>query len=62
MLALTRMGAVVLPPMPAFYNKPSAVDDIVTHIVCRVLDQFGIENWWFAVRLRGDGFALWLRR
>jgi 3-polyprenyl-4-hydroxybenzoate decarboxylase len=48
--------------MPAFYNKPSAVDDIVTHIVCRVLDQFGIENWWFAVRLRGDGFALWLRR
>jgi 4-hydroxy-3-polyprenylbenzoate decarboxylase len=44
MLALTRMGAVVLPPMPAFYNKPSAVDDIVTHIVCRVLDQFGIEN------------------
>jgi 4-hydroxy-3-polyprenylbenzoate decarboxylase len=43
MLRLSRMGAVVLPPMPAFYHHPRTVDDIVDHTVARVLDQFGIE-------------------
>ena len=43
MLKLSRMGAVILPPMPAFYNHPMTVDDIVDHTVARVLDQFGIE-------------------
>ncbi|MFI1963850.1 UbiX family flavin prenyltransferase [Streptomyces pathocidini] len=43
MLALARMGAVIAPPMPAFYNHPESVDDIVTHVVARVLDQFGLE-------------------
>jgi 4-hydroxy-3-polyprenylbenzoate decarboxylase len=43
MLKLSRMGAVVLPPMPAFYNHPRTVDDIVDHTVARMLDQFGIE-------------------
>src|SRR5688572_5363609 len=43
MLKLSRMGAVVLPPMPAFYNHPQTVDDIVDHTVSRVLDQFGVE-------------------
>ena len=43
MLKLARMGVVMLPPMPAFYNHPQTVDDIVDHIVFRVLDQFGIE-------------------
>jgi 4-hydroxy-3-polyprenylbenzoate decarboxylase len=42
MLALTRMGAVVLPPMPAFYNHPASVDDVVDHVVSRVLDQFDL--------------------
>lgn len=42
MLALSRMGAVVMPPMPAFYNKPATVDDIISHITSRVLDQFDI--------------------
>jgi len=42
MLKLSRMGATILPPMPAFYNKPQSIDDIVDHIVARVLDQFGI--------------------
>ena len=50
MLRLSRMGAVVLPPMPAFYNHPRTVDDIVDHTVSRVLDQFGVpvsgvERW-----------------
>ncbi len=43
MLALSRMGAVIFPPIPAFYNKPATVNDIVNHIVGRVLDQFGLE-------------------
>jgi len=42
MLKLARMGVTILPPMPAFYNKPQTIDDIVDHIVARVLDQFGI--------------------
>ena len=42
MLKLSRMGVSILPPMPAFYNHPQSVDDIVNHIVARVLDQFSI--------------------
>lgn len=43
MLALTRMGAIVFPPVPAFYNRPQTMDDMVNHIVGRLLDQFGLE-------------------
>ena len=43
MLKLSRMGAVVLPPMPAFYNHPRTVDDVIDHTVSRVLDQFGLD-------------------
>src|SRR6187399_282133 len=43
MLKLSRMGAVILPPMPAFYNHPQTVDDVVEHTVARILDQFGVE-------------------
>jgi 4-hydroxy-3-polyprenylbenzoate decarboxylase len=42
MLKLARMGATIIPPMPAFYNHPKSISDIVDHIVARVLDQFGI--------------------
>jgi 4-hydroxy-3-polyprenylbenzoate decarboxylase len=42
MLALARMGAVILPPMPAFYNNPTSLDEVVDHTVARMLDQFGI--------------------
>jgi len=37
-------GAVLLPAMPAFYHRPKTVDDIVNHLVGRVLDLLGIEN------------------
>jgi 4-hydroxy-3-polyprenylbenzoate decarboxylase len=37
------MGVSIIPPMPAFYNHPKSVNDIVDHIVARVLDQFGIS-------------------
>ena len=43
MLRLSRMGAVILPPMPAFYNNPRSLADIVDHTVARILDQFGID-------------------
>lgn len=42
MLKLSRMGVTILPPMPAFYNHPQSLDDMVNHIVARVLDQFAI--------------------
>jgi 4-hydroxy-3-polyprenylbenzoate decarboxylase len=42
MLKLARMGVIIVPPVPAFYNHPQTVDDVVNHIVARVLDQFGI--------------------
>jgi flavin prenyltransferase len=44
MLKLSRMGAVILPPLPAFYNHPRTVEDIVSHTVSRMLDQFGLET------------------
>jgi 4-hydroxy-3-polyprenylbenzoate decarboxylase len=43
MLTLSRMGAVILPPMPAWYTHPRTVDDIVDHTVSRMLDQFGLD-------------------
>jgi 4-hydroxy-3-polyprenylbenzoate decarboxylase len=43
MLKASRAGAVILPPMPAFYHRPTTIDDIVDHTVARILDQFGLE-------------------
>ena len=43
MLKLSRIGAMVMPPMPAFYNRPQSLDDMVNHLVGRVLDQFEIH-------------------
>ena len=43
MLKLSRMGVVILPPMPAFYTNPVTVDDVVDQTVARMLDQFGVE-------------------
>ncbi len=38
-----QLGAVIAPPMPAFYNKPETIDDIINHSVGRVLDLFGLD-------------------
>jgi 4-hydroxy-3-polyprenylbenzoate decarboxylase len=43
MTEVTTAGAVVMPPVPAFYTRPASVDDIVTHTVGRALDLFGID-------------------
>jgi flavin prenyltransferase len=43
MLKLSRMGAVIAPPVPAFYTQPRTLDDVVDHTVSRLLDLFGIH-------------------
>lgn len=52
MLALAEMGAVVAPPLPAFYARPESVADLVDHSVGRVLDLFGLDTG--AVRRWGE--------
>lgn len=44
MLGLARMGAVILPPMPAFYLPLRSIDDVVDHTVARILDQLKIPH------------------
>ncbi len=44
MLKIARAGGVIMPACPAFYNKPKTIDDLVTHLTSRVLDQLGIDN------------------
>ena len=43
MTAVTEMGGVIFPPLPAFYLRPATVDELIDHTVCRVLDLFGIH-------------------
>ena len=43
MTALSEMGAIIAPPVPAFYAKPDSLDDMVEHTVGRVLDLFDID-------------------
>ncbi|WP_027856207.1 UbiX family flavin prenyltransferase [Marinobacterium jannaschii] len=44
MTAVTEMGAIVMPPVPAFYARPESLDDMVKHTVGRVLDLFDLDN------------------
>ncbi|OGA41066.1 MAG: 3-octaprenyl-4-hydroxybenzoate carboxy-lyase [Betaproteobacteria bacterium RIFCSPLOWO2_12_FULL_68_19] len=44
LLRAAEMGAVIAPPMPAFYNAPRSMDDLINHSIGRVLDLFGIES------------------
>ena len=55
MLKLARMGVVILPPVPAFYNNPQNLDDMINHIAMRVIDQFDIH---MDVMNRWDGVLL----
>jgi flavin prenyltransferase len=59
MLKLSRMGVVIFPPVPAFYNHPRTIDDIVDQTVMRVLDQFDIhlpsrDRWTGAMSTTGN--------
>ena len=44
MLALAELGAVILPPMPAFYLRPQSIRELVDHTVARVLDHLGVAH------------------
>ena len=44
MLKLTRMGAVVIPASPGFYNRPQSVEDMVDFVVARILSQIGLPQ------------------
>jgi flavin prenyltransferase len=44
MTQVTEMGAVVMPPVPAFYSQPQSIDDIIDHSVGRAIDLFGMES------------------
>jgi len=44
METVTLAGATVLPPVPAFYHRPSTIDDLLMHTCGKVLDQFGLEH------------------
>jgi len=44
MLAFAEMGGIVFPPVPAFYQKPASVDDVVAHTVARVLERMGLAH------------------
>lgn len=59
MLKLARMGVVILPPVPAFYNNPQNLDDMINHITMRVIDQFDIH---LDVMNRWDGVLLERKR
>ena len=51
---LCEMGAIIMPPVPAFYHRPQTIEDIVDHTVGKMLDLFGIEHSLF---LRWSGMA-----
>jgi 4-hydroxy-3-polyprenylbenzoate decarboxylase len=44
MLKLSNLGVVILPPNPGFYHGVSQISDLVDFVVCRILDQLGVEN------------------
>lgn len=48
MLKLSEIGVIILPAMPGFYHKPKTIDDLISHIIGKTLDQFEINNNSFA--------------
>lgn len=44
MATLAEMGAIIAPPVPAFYNRPKTLDDVVDHTVGRILDLFDLDT------------------
>jgi polyprenyl P-hydroxybenzoate/phenylacrylic acid decarboxylase-like protein len=62
MLALSRMGAIIAPPVPAFYNNPQTIEDLIDHTVGRVLDLFGLSmpelRRWTGIRSGGRLYSV----
>jgi 4-hydroxy-3-polyprenylbenzoate decarboxylase len=53
MLTLSEAGAIILPAAPGFYHRPETIDDLVNHIVGKVLDIFGVDHDLYA-RWKGE--------
>jgi polyprenyl P-hydroxybenzoate/phenylacrylic acid decarboxylase-like protein len=53
MTTLSEMGAIIAPPVPAFYTQPKTIDDIVNHTVGRILDTLDISNANYVRRWQG---------
>jgi 2,5-furandicarboxylate decarboxylase 2 len=53
MTLATEMGAIIMPPVPAFYTRPKSIEDVVAHLVGRILDLFDIEHSQIAHRWNG---------
>lgn len=54
LLRLSRLGAVILPAMPGFYHRPKSVEDLVGHVVGKILDRLGVEH---SIGARWEGTA-----
>ncbi|MDR5780430.1 UbiX family flavin prenyltransferase [Caballeronia sp. LZ065] len=58
MTSVTEMGGVIFPPLPAFYQKPATIDEMVDHTVARVIDLFGfgqpVASAWQGLRAPSD--------
>ncbi|MDR5834933.1 UbiX family flavin prenyltransferase [Caballeronia sp. LZ034LL] len=58
MTSVTEMGGVIFPPLPAFYQKPATIDEMVDHTVARVIDLFGfgqpVASAWQGLRAASD--------
>ena len=60
MVRAAEIGAVILPPMPAFYHAPQSIDDLINHTIGKILDQFNVPHtlfrrWTGALRPPGGG-------
>jgi flavin prenyltransferase len=44
MLKLARLGVVIMPASPGFYHNPKTIDDLVSHLVGKILDMLGVES------------------
>jgi 4-hydroxy-3-polyprenylbenzoate decarboxylase len=67
MLKLSRMGVVIFPPVPAFYNHPKMIDDVVDQTVLRILDQFELhlsssDRWTGKMAISGGKLVRGVRR
>ena len=47
MVKLQEAGAIILPAMPGFYHKPSTIEEIIDHLVGKILDQLNIKHGLF---------------
>lgn len=54
MVAVTEMGAIVMPPVPAFYHRPETVAEIVDHLASRAIDLLGLPGNQEAVAWQGE--------